>query len=64
MRTKAKGFIVAGILAMSIPFMFAMKGKQKKICINHKGTNICIAEPAAEAHLREHCEDYIVGPCD
>ncbi len=64
MRTKARGFIVAAMVALSVPVLFSMTGKQKKICVRHNGHNICIAEPAAKAHLREHPKDENLGPCE
>ncbi len=62
MSKKLKAIVLAGLVAFSVPVLMSMR-TEKKVCISHNGHNICIAEPAAMAHLREHPTDKDLGPC-
>ncbi len=61
MSKKLKAVIAASILGISVPVLMSMQ--EKKVCVLHDGRRICIAEPAAKAHLREHSNDKDLGPC-
>jgi hypothetical protein len=63
MTKRLRSFLAAAVIIASLPLFSTANNGQKKVCVLHNGHRICVAEPAAKAHFREHPSDEDLGPC-
>jgi hypothetical protein len=63
MTKNLRSLFAAAVIIASLPILSTANNGQKKVCVRHNGHNICVAEPAAKAHFREHKSDEDLGPC-